>query len=74
MRNLYMSKANRDAAFKLAGGTKAGYHKRSIRNQNLHPQYVTDYPEKLSATDCGFGNTLYQTSFGVLYSFVKVMG
>lgn len=76
MRSLYMSKANRDAAFKAAGGVKAGLKKTSIRNQQLHPQYVADYEQVtgivLTAADKGFGNGIYDTGFGVLYSWNKV--
>jgi hypothetical protein len=67
-RRTFMSRANRDAAWRQGGkrGTRS-----SIRNQQLHPQYVEDYAketgETLTAADCGFGNTIYKTSFGVLY-------
>lgn len=75
MRTLYMNRATRDAEFKRLGGTKAGYRKTSIRNQNLHPQYVTDYTREtgveLTREDCGLGNTIYQTFFGALYGIGK---
>jgi hypothetical protein len=40
----------------------------SIRNQQLHPMYVTDLRAGLSQADCGFGNTIYKTFFAVLYN------
>ncbi len=64
---LFMTKENRD---KQAQAWKAqGYavRKYSVRNQNLHPMYVEDYPYPLSAEDKGFGNTLYQTIFDRLF-------
>jgi hypothetical protein len=63
---LYMSKANRDADFKKFGGRKS-----SIKNQLIHPMYVSDYTKEtgvvLTAADCGFGNTIYKTHFATLY-------
>lgn len=52
--------------------TKQGYsvRKSSTHNQQLHPMYVRDWPEKLSAADKGFGNTIYKTHFAVLYKLI----
>ena len=76
MREKYMNKASRDARFKALGGTKAGYARRSISNQLLHPQYVTDYTAEtgvvLTAADCGFGNGIYKTYFSNLYLIVSL--
>jgi len=64
----FMKKENRDQyvrELKVQGRT---VRKTSIRNQQLHPQYVADYPVQLNKEDCGFGNTIYKTLFAVLYS------
>ena len=64
---LYLDKATRDQQAKEL--TAEGYTVRrySTRNQLLHPMYVEDYPRQLSAEEKGFGNTLYNTYFAVLY-------
>lgn len=67
----FMNRANRDAAWKAAGGKRSGLIRSSIRGQCLHPQYVEDYTKEtgvsLSAADKGLGNTIYKTLFPVLY-------
>ena len=62
---LFVSKANRDVAFKAAGGRAAGLRKTSVRNQQLHPGYVADSGMPLAS---GL-NGDYRTFFAVLYSF-----
>ncbi len=64
---LFMNKQNRDS--KARELQEQGYtvKRSSISNQLLHPQYVSDYPRKLSPEECGFGNTVYKTHFVKLY-------
>lgn len=58
-RGLFRSKETRDRVALLCGGRKS-----SVRNQQLHPEYVVDY---VGSYTTGFGNTDYQTSWSVLY-------
>ena len=64
---LYLSKATRDMRAKELKKLGLRVSRFSARNQLLHPQYVNDYPRKLTPEECGFGNTLYRTYFAVLY-------
>lgn len=68
MGRLFMNRANRDRAW-ILGGRRGS--RSSIRNQQLHPMYVEDYEQvtghRLEAADKVLGNTIYRTSFGVLY-------
>ena len=73
MDRLFMSKFNRDQAWKsLSKEEKVKHRRRSTRGQLLHPMYVEDYSREtginLTSQDKGFGNNLYRTYFGVLYS------
>ena len=64
---MYMDKRNRDKRAKelrQRGHTVSRY---SSRNQLLHPMYVEDYPQQLSASECGFGNRIYKTHFAAIY-------
>lgn len=64
----YMNKENRDKAFnEIPKEERKNFVKRSMRNQLLHPMYIADYPRKLTSEECGFGNTIYQTYFKVIY-------
>lgn len=63
----YMKKENRDKRYKELKERGYDVKRYSIRGQYLHPMYVKDYPHKLTKEDKGFGNTLYQTYFPVLY-------
>jgi len=67
LRETYMRKENRDARYRELKAQGKKVKKTSIRNQLLHPQYVKDWPNELSAEDKGFGNTIYKTPFSVLY-------
>jgi hypothetical protein len=64
----YQNKANRDKRAKQL--EKAGYEvKLSVNsNQLMHPMYINDYGRKLSSSERGFGNTIYQTHFAKVYS------
>jgi len=66
MDRLFMNKENRDRAWRESGGKRS-----SVRNQLLHPMYVEDYESEtghvLTQADKGFGNSIYQTHFSVLY-------
>jgi hypothetical protein len=59
-RGLFQSKEKRDAVHAIVGGRRS-----SVRGQQLHPEYVTDY---VGSYHTGFGNTDYQTYFSVLYA------
>ncbi len=65
---LFMNRENRDKAW-VSGGKRG--KRSSVRNQQIHPQHVEDYAQVtgrvLTVADCGFGNTIYKTSFAVLY-------
>lgn len=60
----FMKKDNRN--LKVKELIDKGYLvvKDSICNQNVHPQYITDYPYPFQT---GFGNTDYGTFFSVIY-------
>jgi len=69
MDRLFMKKENRDEAWRDGLGVgKRG----SIRGQLLHPMYVEDYEVEtghvLTQAEKGFGNSIYQTYFAVLYT------
>ncbi|MGH7745387.1 MAG: hypothetical protein ACREQ5_11435 [Candidatus Dormibacteria bacterium] len=63
----YLSRKRRDARAKELVGSQVGV----IHNQLLHPMFVDDYEAEtgivLSASDKGFGNTIYRTHFKTLY-------
>lgn len=70
--NTYMKRENRDRAFnEIPKEERINYVKRSMRNQLMHPMYVDDWPYKLSAADCGFGNSIYQTYFKAIYTIER---
>ena len=63
----YISKFLRDNKARDLKAEGYTVRKSSISNQLLHPQYVEDYPRKLSPEECGLGNTIYKTHFHKLY-------
>lgn len=72
MDDLYLSRENRDNAFRLIPrGERKRFKRYSVRGQLLHPQYVVDWEQEtgrtLTSADKGFGNTVYRTFFSVLY-------
>lgn len=76
MNKLYMSKENRDKAWKqLPPEVRAKCRRTHVKNQLLHPQYVEDYEQetghKLTPQEKGFGNVIYKTHFAVLYEIVE---
>ena len=64
---IFMSLKNRNVEAKKlkADGYKVIVH--TSTNQQLHPQYVEDYPYQDVKNDNGFGNTVYKTFFKSLY-------
>jgi hypothetical protein len=64
----FMKKENRDAKARELKNQGINFKKRSWSNQQLHPQYVNDYPYELAKEDCGFGNTVYKTVFSKIYT------
>ena len=64
---LYLDKTKRDQRARELREQGVRVRRFSTRNQLLHPQYVEDYPRKLTSEECGFGNTIYKTYFAVLY-------
>ncbi len=69
----YMKRENRDAKARELRAEGREVKKSSMRNQNMHPMYVIDYPDRAVANDTGFGNTVYQTLFGVIYMVAEVL-
>lgn len=73
----FMNLQNRNAEYKKQ--IKAGklVRKTSIRNQLLHPMYVSDYETEtgkvLTDADKGFGNTIYKTYFAALYQIEPIL-
>jgi len=63
----YMNRKSRDARARSLKASGFKVRRSSIRNQQLHPQYVADYTYELTAQERGFGNTIYRTLFPVLY-------
>lgn len=63
---LFQAKVNRDARVRELKAQGKRISKTSIRNQQLHPQYVKDYQ---GTYETGFGNTDYRTYFSVLYTY-----
>ncbi len=69
---LYKEKSKRDHRAKAL--TKLGYHvrRRAVRNQQLHPMYIEDLKHQVAEEDKGFGNTLYQSRWEVLYGIKAI--
>ena len=65
---LFKSKANRDAAYQLELARGRRLRRGTTRGQLLHPQYVEDSTPEDGRYDTGFGNSVYQTYWGVLYT------
>jgi hypothetical protein len=63
-RGLFISKETRDAVAAITGGRKS-----SVRNQQLHPEYIVDF---VGSYYTGFGNTDYQRSWSTLYELEGV--
>ena len=74
MNEFFIERAKRDAKAKELKEQGFIVRRFSTRNQLLHPKYVEDYPRKLTADECGFGNTLYKTYFAVLYGVESSRG
>ena len=66
MEKLYKNRENRDAEARRLKQESCSVKKYSIRNQQLHPEYVEDEAEYLRE-QTGFGNTIYRTFYNVLY-------
>ena len=65
---MFAMRANRDAELKRLRAEGRTVRAGSIRNQNLHPMYVTDAAEVGHGDyETGFGNTDYMTFWPVLY-------
>ena len=64
---LYQSKEKRDVQAKVLRAQGYRVRRASFTNQRLHPMYVEDYPRKLIAAECYFGNARYKTHFPRLY-------
>lgn len=63
---LYQSKEARDIKAKELQAKGFRVKRSSTRNQLIHPQYVEDANPHLRA-QTGFGNTVYNTHYSVLY-------
>ena len=64
-RGLFQSKEMRDRIAAKLSSDGHTVSRSSVRGQQLHPEYVTDY---VGTYYTGFGNTDYQTYFSVLYA------
>lgn len=68
-KGVYQTRENRDMAYReliQQGAQKHHLRRFTLRNQQLHPQYVNDYQGQ-EREQTGFGNTVYKTYFPVLY-------
>jgi hypothetical protein len=63
-RGLFRSKEMRDQVVHILLNQGISTRRGSVRSQQLHPEYVTDY---VGTYTTGFGNTDYQTHWSVLY-------
>ena len=65
----FMSKSNRDIAFKLIlkDINSPAVKKSSVSGQLIHPEYIEDYVGEI---ETGFGNSMYQTYFKKLYKIM----
>lgn len=64
----FQNKANRDAKFAELKAQGHVVRKTSSKGDQLHPQYVEDFPDLAIKADNGFGNVHYKTYFPNLYS------
>lgn len=67
---LYESMQKRDQRYEHLRAQRLSPRRSSVRNQQIHPMYVTDVAERMreeGTLETGFGNTQYQTFFSVLY-------
>jgi hypothetical protein len=67
----YISKARRDAKYRELKARGEDVHRSSIRNQQLHPEYITDAAEEGITYQTGFGNTDYLRMWSVLYTIER---
>lgn len=64
---LYAEKANRDRRAKELRVQGFSVRRSSTGPQQIHPMYLEDRKQGLTAEDRGFGNTIYKTYFPNLY-------
>lgn len=69
---LFANKANRDARYAEMKAQGIVAKRGSIRGQCIHPMYIEDEKQGLSKEDCGFGNTIYKTLYGTLYTLETI--
>lgn len=65
----FRSRVTRDAVASQLTREGHGVRKSTIRDQQLHPEYVTDF---VGSYHTGFGNTDYQTYWSSLYEITLV--
>ena len=63
----FQSKEKRDAKYKELKATGHDVMKSRSVGSLLHPEFIADY-EGIGKEDNKFGNTLYKTQWGVLYT------
>jgi hypothetical protein len=63
----FQSKEKRDAKYKELKSQGHNLTKSRSTGSILHPEYIADY-QGIEKEDNKFGNTLYKTEWGVLYS------
>jgi hypothetical protein len=71
MSDLYISKARRDARYRELKAQGQDVRRTSVRNQQLHPQYITDAAEEGITYQTGFGNSDYRRFWSVLYGIER---
>lgn len=71
MNYTYISKARRDAKYRELKARGEDVKRSSIRNQQLHPEYITDASEEGITYQTGFGNSDYRRMWGVLYTIER---
>jgi hypothetical protein len=64
-RGSFQFKATRDEVAKHLKSLGIPTRKGSIRNQLMHPEYITDY---VGSYETGFGNTDHRTHFAAVYT------
>lgn len=57
---LFAEKVNRDARYERLKEAGHKLKRYTVRNQQLHPQYIEDLKDTPEGRDRGFGNTVYK--------------
>lgn len=66
-KEIYISRARRDARFAELKASGRTFIRRVSKNQQLHPEYIVDARDEGIQYTTGFGNTDYRRMWGTLY-------